>query len=205
LSRIKKPRDEELFEKRKNQILEAAILVFSKKGFEGSTTKEIAKKAKVSEGTIFRYFKTKKEILIHMLNILVERTLFDFVEQIESGSESEEVIKGLLKHHYRFMANNQDLIKILIFEVQFHKELKEKFYNDVLNQIIEFTSNVIAEIIPDNDIPARTVAETMIGIFMGLTLMHTFKGDYGTDEQDEVVSNTLKILTHGIKDKKGLN
>ena len=37
---------------------------------------------------------------------------------------------------------------------------------------------------------------------MGLTLMHTFKGDYGTDEQDEVVSNTLKILTHGIKDKK---
>jgi len=97
------------------------------------------------------------------------------------------------------------LIKILIFEVQFHKELKEKFYNDVLNQIIEFTSNVIAEIIPDNDIPARTVAETMIGIFMGLTLMHTFKGDYGTDEQDEVVSNTLKILTHGIKDKKGLN
>ena len=205
MSRIKKPRDEELFEKRKNQILEAAILVFSKKGFEGSTTKEIAKKAKVSEGTIFRYFKTKKEILIHMLNILVERTLFDFVEQIESGSESEEVIKGLLKHHYRFMANNQDLIKILIFEVQFHKELKEKFYNDVLNQIIEFTSNVIAEIIPDNDIPARTVAETMIGIFMGLTLMHTFKGDYGTDEQDEVVSNTLKILTHGIKDKKGLN
>ena len=89
-----------------------------------------------------------------MLNILVERTLFDFVEQIESGSEPEEVIKGLLKHHYRFMANNQDLIKILIFEVQFHKELK-KFYNDVLNQIIEFTSNVIAEIIPDNDIPAR--------------------------------------------------
>ena len=199
MSRIKKPRDEELFEKRKNQILEAAILVFSKKGFEGSTTKEIAKKAKVSEGTIFRYFKTKKEILIHMLNILVERTLFDFVEQIESGSESEEVIKGLLKHHYRFMANNQDLIKILIFEVQFHKELKEKFYNDVLNQIIGFTTNIIAEIKSDSDVPPRTIAETMIGIFIGLAIVHTFKGDRGSDDQDKVVSDTLEILTYGMK------
>ena len=92
MARGKRPRGEELLEKRKNQILEAAIQIFSKKGFEGSTTKEIAKKAKVSEGTIFRYFKTKKEILIHMLNILVDKP-FDFVEQIESGLKPEEAIK----------------------------------------------------------------------------------------------------------------
>ena len=117
MARGKRPRGEELLEKRKNQILEAAIQIFSKKGFEGSTTKEIAKKAKVSEVTIFRYFKTKKEILIHMLNILVDKTLFDFVEQIESGLKPEEAIKNLLKRHYKFMVNNQDLIKILIYEV----------------------------------------------------------------------------------------
>mgnify|MGYP000898984940 FL=1 len=67
MARNKRHRDEELLEKRKNKILEADIQIFTKKKeFEGSTTKEIAIRAKVSEGTIFRYFKTKKEILIHM-------------------------------------------------------------------------------------------------------------------------------------------
>ncbi len=191
---------EELSEKRKNQILEAAIQVFSKKGFEGSTTKEIAKKAKVSEGTIFRYFKTKKEILIHMLNILSEQTLFDFVEQIESGLEPQEAIKSLLKRHYKFIANNQDLIKILVYEVQFHKDLKEKFYNDVLNRIIEFTTDIISEIMPDSKIPPRTIAENLMAIFLGLTLVHTFKNSKKYEEQEKVVSDTIRILVYGIKD-----
>lgn len=68
----------------------------------------------------------------YMLNILVEKALFDFVEQIENGSEVRDVIKNLLKRHYMFIVNNQELIKILLFEVQFHKELKTRFYDDIL-------------------------------------------------------------------------
>lgn len=140
-----------------------------------------------------------------MLNILVEQTLFDFVEQIESGLEPEEAIKSLLKRHYKFMVNNQDLIKILIYEVQFHKDLKEKFYNDVLNRVLEFTSNIINEIMPDTKIPPRTIAETMMGIFLGLTLVHTFKGAQEPEEQEQVISDTMKILISGIKDKSEMN
>ncbi|MDD4570237.1 MAG: TetR/AcrR family transcriptional regulator [Tepidanaerobacteraceae bacterium] len=200
MARKKTRRDEVLYEKRKNQILEAAIEVFSKKSFEGSTTKEIAKKAKVSEGTIFRYFKTKKEILIYMLNILVEKALFDFVEQIENGSEVRDVIKNLLKRHYMFIVNNQELIKILLFEVQFHKELKTRFYDDILNKILEFSSNVIEEVAPNSSIPSRTIAETLMGIFIGLTLVNTFKGgDLEDLETEKIVSDTMNILNYGIK------
>ncbi len=48
---------------KEQRILEAAIAVFSEKGFSAATTSEIAKNAGVAEGTIFRYFKTKKDIL----------------------------------------------------------------------------------------------------------------------------------------------
>lgn len=41
-------------------ILEAAIEIFSDKGFSAASTSEIAQKAGVAEGTIFRYYKTKK-------------------------------------------------------------------------------------------------------------------------------------------------
>ena len=137
-----------------------------------------------------------------MLNILVDKTLFDFVEQIESGLKPEEAIKNLLKRHYKFMVNNQDLIKILIYEVQFHKDLKEKFYQDVLNRVLELTSDIISEIMPDSEVPPRTIAETMMGIFLGLTLVHTFKGKEEFEKQEQVISDTMKILTHGMKKTK---
>lgn len=197
MTRKKTKRDEDLLERRKNQILEAAIQVFSKKGFEGSTTKEIAKKAKVSEGTIFRYFRTKKDILVQMLNILVDQTLFDFVEQIESGVDAEEVIKSLLKLHYRFIVNNYDLLKILLFEVQFHKELKEKFYNNVISSIYDVTSRVLKEVAPDMKVDPRIVAETMTGIFLGLIITKTIKADGQNEEK--IVNDTLNIVFHGIK------
>jgi AcrR family transcriptional regulator len=44
-------------------ILKAACETFSEKGYNATSTKEIAKMAGVSEGTIFRYFKTKNHIL----------------------------------------------------------------------------------------------------------------------------------------------
>lgn len=56
-------KNKQLAKKRKTQITKAAIKLFSQKGFTASTTKEIAEQAGISEGTIFRYFKTKKDIL----------------------------------------------------------------------------------------------------------------------------------------------
>ena len=49
------------------RILESAIKIFSKKGFAGSRTSEIAKSADVAEGTIFRYFPKKDDILMEMI------------------------------------------------------------------------------------------------------------------------------------------
>lgn len=42
------------------KILEAAIEIFAEKGYASTSTSEIAKRAGVAEGTIFRHYKTKK-------------------------------------------------------------------------------------------------------------------------------------------------
>jgi AcrR family transcriptional regulator len=62
---------------RELSILHAAIKVFSQKGFNGATTKEIAQEAGVAEGTIFRYFSTKKDILHQILMRTVEIVIAD--------------------------------------------------------------------------------------------------------------------------------
>lgn len=52
--------EEEKMTDKQIKIVQAAVEIFSEKGFAGSSTSEIAQKAGVAEGTIFRHYKTKK-------------------------------------------------------------------------------------------------------------------------------------------------
>jgi AcrR family transcriptional regulator len=58
----------------KKEILEAALVVFKEYGYEKATTKKIAEKAEVSEGTLYNYFENKHDILISLFKIIQERT-----------------------------------------------------------------------------------------------------------------------------------
>ncbi|HET7657090.1 MAG TPA: helix-turn-helix domain-containing protein, partial [Bacillales bacterium] len=64
--------EEELTEKQW-RILESATKVFAEKGFEKSRTADIAKAAGVAEGTIFRYFKSKKDLLLGLVVPLITK------------------------------------------------------------------------------------------------------------------------------------
>ena len=55
-----------LIEERRNQILDAAALLFARKGYKGATIREIAREAGVAEGTIYNYFDSKHDLLISL-------------------------------------------------------------------------------------------------------------------------------------------
>ena len=52
-------------ERTKERILAAALELFREKGLEGTTTKEVSKKAGIAEGTLFNYFKTKEDLALY--------------------------------------------------------------------------------------------------------------------------------------------
>ena len=60
---------------RRTQILEAATHVFSRKGFDGATISEIARAARLSEGSIYNYFRSKEDLLINIPQHLVQSVL----------------------------------------------------------------------------------------------------------------------------------
>jgi AcrR family transcriptional regulator len=58
-------------ETRRTQILEAAVRVFGRRGFDGATIKEIARSARLSEGSIYNYFRSKEDLLVHIPHHLI--------------------------------------------------------------------------------------------------------------------------------------
>ena len=59
----------------RGRILDAALALFQSKGFDATTTKEIARKAKIAEGTVFNYFETKDDIALYFLELEVDHAI----------------------------------------------------------------------------------------------------------------------------------
>src|SRR6185503_11603536 len=57
------------------RILNAALALFESKGYDRTTTKAIARRAKVAEGTVFNYFETKDDIVLYFLELEVDEAI----------------------------------------------------------------------------------------------------------------------------------
>ncbi|MDD3350718.1 MAG: helix-turn-helix domain containing protein, partial [Eubacteriales bacterium] len=60
---------------KKKAIVKAALILFSEKGYAATSTKEIAVMANVSEGTIFKHFSSKRELMLSLIDIIINEML----------------------------------------------------------------------------------------------------------------------------------
>src|SRR5947209_15921405 len=83
---------------RRQDILAAAMELFAKKGFRGTTTRDLATQAEVNEAIIFRHFKTKEElysaILEHKAGEIRNAQIAD-LDRFAGGSEDEKFFQAL--------------------------------------------------------------------------------------------------------------
>ncbi len=123
-----------LSEEKRKALMEAAIDLFSTQGFHATPTQQISKRAGVSAGTLFRYFRTKED-LIDSLYTSVTAALTDAVnEAIRPETSVEEQIKNVKREVLYWMFKNPK--KALFFE-QFSSSpnITEKAKGEVILRI----------------------------------------------------------------------
>ena len=187
----------------KAKILQAARQVMAQKGFTRATTSEIAKAAGVAEGTIFRYFKTKKDILLSLIPREIIETLALIIEG-NSKVWDEEFLTQLIKNRLQLIKENLDVIKILVYESQFNPELKEYFLQNVILKLSGMMENYFQQKInqgefkPVNPKIATRTLVGMVGVFvMWKEFLKADKHDSFTE--DQVVGEIVDIFLNGIK------
>ncbi len=97
------------------KIIEASIKVFTEHGYLGSTTKEIALTASVSEMTLFRKFQSKQNLFNVMIKSTLGRELSD-VTEFNLGSSLEDLIEKLLHSRLMIISSNISLVRMMIQE-----------------------------------------------------------------------------------------
>jgi TetR/AcrR family fatty acid metabolism transcriptional regulator len=81
---------------RRTQILAAAALVFARKGFDRATVTEIARAAGLAEGSIYNYFRSKEELLVHIPRQLAQPVLAALLDHAPKPATAEEMEALLL-------------------------------------------------------------------------------------------------------------
>ncbi|MCZ6464432.1 MAG: TetR/AcrR family transcriptional regulator [Proteobacteria bacterium] len=103
---------------KRQQILDAAVVVFARTGYHGSRVSDIASEAGIAYGLVYHYFKNKEEILD---TIFQERWggFLEAVDSIAEGTTSTEdkllSLAALILNAYRVRG---DWVKVLVFEIQ---------------------------------------------------------------------------------------
>lgn len=128
-------KDESLIEKRREQMIRGAVTLFKEKGFHRTTTREIAKAAGFSIGTLYEYIRTKEDVLY-----LVCDSIYDEVNtrlgrlDLENGSV-ESLIKAL-EQYYTLIDEMQDEFVVMYQE---SKSLPKDALGYVLTKEMEMT------------------------------------------------------------------
>src|SRR3982751_4135833 len=129
-------------DERREQILDVAMRVFSERGFRGTTTKEIATAAGVSEAMVFRHFATKQELYSAILDHKAcasgrfdpAQTAADPMERKDDRAVFESLALGALEHH----ENDPQFQRLLLYSALERHELSQMFFDQIVRHVYEF-------------------------------------------------------------------
>ena len=195
-------------EGRKLQILRVAVSLFSQRGFVGTTTKEIAQAAGVSEAMVFRHFATKQELYSAILDhkacsgdsMNPEQMVAEALKQKDDRGVFEKLALGALNHHEL----DPEFQRLLLHSALEGHELAEMFFEKFIRRVYELLGGYITERQRDGAM-VRIDPAIVVRSFIGMIIHHSLNNNLWDPNRrllkisnEEAAKHFTDILLHGI-------
>ncbi len=201
---------------RREQILHTAIRLFSQRGFSGTTTKQIAQAAGVSEAMVFRHFATKDELyaaIIHSKACIDGLTILPWEqnENILAAMKAKDDHRLFYEFGLESMTKHQsdaDFIRLLLFSALEEHDISKYFFNEFAGKVYEFLSEYIRTRQEDGDfkpVDPRIVVRILLGTWIHHSLNIIL---WDTDRKllnisnEEAAKEFADVVLNGILIKK---
>lgn len=190
---VRKPQQERSIEK-KNKIIEAGYELFSEVGYYGTNTVEIAKRAGVSTGIVYGYFQDKRDILICVLEIYINKVFEPILKAFDKLTAPVDFDK--------IIPQTIDLtIKTHKKHAKMHEVLHSLASTDeaVNAQFIALEDSITVKIADKLNALGEKIENVMEKIHFAMDIIQSFSHEYIFDKHDyidyfimrEMVTNTI--------------
>jgi AcrR family transcriptional regulator len=197
-------------DERRNQILGVAIKLFSQRGFSGTTTKEIARAAGVSEAMVFRHFATKSELYNAILDHKAcEGGLdnpFEPIEDAMAAGDDRAVFEGLMRHALDHHEEDPEFMRLLMHSALEGHELADMFVAQNIVPLYDFLSEYIRRRQAEGGIRADINPRVVVRAFVGMMIHHSLNNALWDKKRvlldisnAEAARSFAEILVRGIE------
>lgn len=165
---------------RREQILRTAVDLFSQKGFKGTTTKEIAKAAGVSEAIIYRHFATKDELygaILHSKSCQdgLHRFPWEGNELLQQAIRDRDDFGVFYNIGLQAMNNHQNdvgFMRLLFYSALEEHQLADRFFKEFVSRVYGFIGEYIRE--RQEEGAMREIAPAVVvRAFLGMLIHHS--------------------------------
>jgi AcrR family transcriptional regulator len=194
----------------REEILEAAIKLFARRGFLATTMSELAKAIRMTPGALYWHFPTKEDLLLAAIEELHQRYIKEFVDLLSEGRKlpaKQQLISFLdrtqtfLRYHREYgiffgmvaaeSAESNERVALALREAL-------NVYVQVLAGIIKYGQNKTGEF--RKDVDPQTFAHSIMGGHMGLIIHHNLFRE--AMQYDPMVNALDALVVDGIKSAK---
>jgi AcrR family transcriptional regulator len=197
-------------DERRSQILRHAIKLFSQRGFSGTTTKEIARQAGVSEAMVFRHFATKSElyhaILDHKACEGGNPNPFEWAGEAMAKKNDAEVFYRLILNALNHHEHDPEFMRLLFHSALEGHELADMFVKQNIVPLYEFLSEYISGRQKDGAIRKDIQPRVIIRAFVGMMIHHSLNNTLWDTKRrlldisnEKAARSFAEILLNGIK------
>ncbi len=184
-------------------IRQAAVRVFSRKGFYKTRAAEVAEEAGISVGTIYNYFRNKDEILLSIFKTEFEKRLSFFRELMKTDIPIQEKIRRILEEHLSQLKKHRSMAQLMMQErfnpgMGLRTRLME-LYGEMLTRVEE----LIEEGIEKNWVRPchpKVVAQALLGVVESISVYAIMHPHTETEETLKIAPSELAdLIWNGLK------
>ena len=185
------------YPKGKKKIMQAAVDLISTKSYNGTSTLQISKHAGLSQATLFKYFKTKEDLLTAILHPVVPGLFGRFFEELLALNTTEEKVHYLVHNRMAYLKKNRALMKIILQEIFSNKKLRNEqifIWNTIQDKLLRVHEELVADPRVNPEITIPQMVRICVGPLLAYFAQLYIVGDKGDIREEDLDLLEKQIL-----------
>ncbi len=188
--------------RKKEAILDVAMRLFLEKGYSGTSTSDVCRKANISKPSLYHFFKSKRHLFFSCHMKSINQNLKPFLDEASAISDPDERIRFMIRDFTKMICQNPEL-KVLIHETMTIKDQYFKKIRDVWKEHYFLLKTTIAELQERKSIAVDLTPSRAALFLLGMMTWITFWFHYErTHKADEVAETALRFALNGLSYQK---
>ncbi len=189
------------------KIFEAAVEEFAEHGFAGSSTLAIAERAGVSEGLIFKYFKSKATLLKQVVFPVLATAIMPLaIRGVKSVTDAEhetfgEFLTALIRERLDFARRHKKHLRIMLQELPLNEELRSRMVKGLKAELLPVISEKIRHYQKQGTLrqmPVEQLLSYLVPQIIGFVLSRAVLAfEFATNEEKDI-QTLIEVVLHGV-------